>query len=262
MADGVEGIAVFGCSAQPPKAITPTVWLSSADTAPTNQMVQLQLFVPLYWVKSGFALEMTHADSLSIHCFPHCGQQVPDFYIPVSSNFIMVYSTWENHFPCSVSLTWHSCELMKVSLQSCLIGCCLCFPSERTCPLLRVVFQRHAASPWAASAPPWAPCRLPTCMSTPWSHSTTRFPHQRSLRGLRATPLCHRPVLPRWPAPTSAAWAPSPSWSQPRTGTAQLSSLPSSWEGTMHRGEGTEEGSRTQASEDGARAGMGWLTWL
>lgn len=43
---------------------------------------------------------------------------------------------------------------------------------------------------------------------------------------------------------------------------AQLSSMSSSWEGTMKRGEGTEEGSRTQANEDGARAGMGWLTWL
>ena len=30
----------------------------------------------------------------------------------------------------------------------------------------------------------------------------------------------------------------------------------------MQRGEGTEEGSRTQANEEGARAGMGWLTWL
>ena len=101
-----------------------------------------------------------------------------------------------------------------------------CFLSERTCPLLRVVFQRHAASPWAASAPHLAPCHPPTCMSMRWSHSTTRSPHQRNTRGLQATPLCPHPMLPKWPAPTSAAWGPSPSWSLPRTGTAQLSSKP------------------------------------
>lgn len=141
--------------------------------------------------------------------------------------------------------------------------CCLCFLSERTCLLLRVAFQRLAASLWAASAPPWALCHLPTCMSTPWSPSMTRFPHQRSSTGLQATPLCPHPLPPGWPAPTSAAWGASRSWSLLRTGTARLSNLSSSYEGTVQQGERMEEGSsRTQANEDGARAGSGWLARL
>lgn len=128
------------------------------------------------------------------------------------------------------------------------------------CPLPRVVFQRRAASPWAASAPRWAPCRLPTLMISPTRPSTTRSPHLRSTRGLRVKYLCPRPLLPRCPAATSAAWGPSLSWSLPRTGTAQSSSLSSSREGG--KGEGLEEENRTKANEEGAKAGMGWLLAL
>lgn len=86
-------------------------------------------------------------------------------------------------------------------------------------PLQKVVFLPHAVSPvWAASAPLWAPCLLPTCTSTP-SLSTTKYP-MTSMRGPLATPLFPRPA--EWPVPTSAAWGPSPSWSLPRTGMGPL----------------------------------------
>lgn len=86
-------------------------------------------------------------------------------------------------------------------------------------PLQKVVFLPRAVSPvWAASAPLWAPCLLPTCMSTP-SLSTTKYP-MTSMRGPLATPLFPRPA--EWPVPTSAAWGPSPSWSLPRTGMGPL----------------------------------------
>lgn len=137
---------------------------------------------------------------------------------------------------------------------------CLCFLSERTCHLQRAVFQQHAASQWAASAPPWDPCRLPTCTSTPWSRSMTRFHQQKSTRGHQATLLCRQSLFQKWAAPTWAAWGASLWWSPPRIRTAQSSSMSSSWEGTMQQGEGLEDGSRTQANEDGAGAGTDWLT--
>lgn len=121
------------------------------------------------------------------------------------------------------------------------------FPSERTSLLQRVVCPQLAASLWAASAPPWAPCRLPTCTNTPWSLSTTRSLHQRSTRGPPATTLYHRLLLLRWPAPTSAAWAASPSWSLRRTGTAPLSSP----RGGSKWREGVDEGRGTNTNEDG-----------
>lgn len=131
------------------------------------------------------------------------------------------------------------------------MSCCLCFVTERTCHLPRAVFQLRAASPSAANDLPWDPCRLPTCTNTPWSPSTTRFPHQKTLTVRRATPLCPLPPASGWPAPTSVAWGPSPSWSLPRTGTAPSSSLASSYEGTVQQWEGTEDGSGTKANEDG-----------
>lgn len=91
--------------------------------------------------------------------------------------------------------------------------------TERMSPLQRVVFLPHAVSPaWAASAPLWAPCHPQTCTSTP-SPSTTRY-LLMSTRGPLVMPLFPHPA--EWPAPTSAAWGPSLSWSLPRTGMGPL----------------------------------------
>lgn len=133
-----------------------------------------------------------------------------------------------------------------------------CFSSERTCLLLRVVFQQHIASPWAASVPPWVPCHRPTCTNTHWSPNTTKSPRQRSMRSLQVTFLCLHPMLPRWLGPTSVAWVQSLSWSLHRTGMVQLSSLSSSGDKTVQQGMVMDYSSRKEARRG---AEMDWLTW-
>lgn len=136
-----------------------------------------------------------------------------------------------------------------------------CFSPERTCLLLRVGFQRHTASQWAASGPPWAPCHPPICTNMRWSPSTTKFPRQRSTRNLQVTFLCPHPILPRWLGPTSVAWVRFPWWSLHRTGMAQLSSLSSSGDETVQLRLVMDYRSRT-ANTTRTGAGMGSVTWL
>lgn len=180
-------------------------------------------------------------DSQSIRYVPRC-------------SYLWTFSWFAGHH--KIILSVFDTKSTMTSFQVCCLNVLLSVspPSERMCPLPRVALQLLEASLWPASAPHWAPCRLPTCTSMPWSLSTTRFPHQRSTTGLRARLRCCRPRPARWPATTWVAWGASLSWFLPRRGTVQSSSRSSSRERTVQRGDGTEG--------SGTKAGMDALAWF
>lgn len=206
----------------------------AAETMP-DQLTSI--ICPYYRVKSCFIFKWLAVDSLCSSLF-----------LPV--DFLLICRASQNHSQC----IWH--QVHDDEFPGLLSKrAAVCFPpSERMCPLPRVALQLLEASLWPASAPHWAPCRLPTCTSMPWSLSTTRFPHQRSTTGLRARLRCCRPRPARWPATTWVAWGASLSWFLPRRGTVQSSSGSSSRERTVQREDGTEG--------SGTKAGMDALAWF